>query len=342
MGVKGGGAYSTVYTAVDLQTDQRCVLKEVRVLNSKDGLPLAFYRESSALGAIDHPYVVHKKGVVRDSITNTMYIVLEYCNLDLDEYIRKRSPAECCLRRFKCFFLQILIALSACHGLGIVHCDLKPRNILVNEDGTIRLADFGLSCFVRTTPGRSNCEVVTPTYRSPELILGAGDPCPAIDIWSLGCIFYELITGHRLFHLRSTSKLDQLQAIVDVMGYPEGKDLDYLRSLPGAELLEDVKPPREQSGLFACLGQIDDQTKMMLAAMLRWNPSDRITADAALKCPVFEGIDPSGVNERIQLYTSGKKRVQTRIRSQRPQMPFLQPIIMESHMPRANKVPVLC
>ena len=122
---------------------------------------------------------------------------------------------------------QLLQGLAYCHSHRVIHRDLKPQNLLVTNDGVIKLADFGLARAV-TIPSRCYThEVVTMWYRSPEVLMGTKFYTTGIDIWSLGCIFAEMTTCEALF--RGESEIDQLFKIFRVLGTPnEEVDLLYL------------------------------------------------------------------------------------------------------------------
>lgn len=156
-------------------------------------------------------------------------MVLEYCITDLEEVIHDRSviltPAE-----IKCCMHQIVLGTKACHDAYTLHRDLKPANILVGADGQLKLADFGLAKIHGSPNPRLTHQVITRWYRPPELLYSATRYGPAVDIWSLGCIFAELML--RMPYLPGDSDIDQLAKIFHARGSPTDETWPDRRALP--------------------------------------------------------------------------------------------------------------
>lgn len=123
------------------------------------------------------------------------YIVMEYCDCgDLKDFISKKDRLEA--EEIRDIFRQIAAAVGECHAKGIVHMDIKPDNIFVSSDGTVKLGDFGLA---RSVHSREKVRAFTPTFAAPEILNETCDPEFSSDIYSLGCVLYELLTGLNLF-----------------------------------------------------------------------------------------------------------------------------------------------
>uniref|UniRef100_A0A914D0K7 cyclin-dependent kinase n=1 Tax=Acrobeloides nanus TaxID=290746 RepID=A0A914D0K7_9BILA len=174
-------------------------------------------------------------------------------------------------------WILFMIALAYCHTHRIIHRDLKPQNLLVTNNGIIKLADFGLA---RTFSIPSRCythEVVTLWYRAPEVLLGARFYSTAIDIWSLACIFAELVRGKPLF--TGDSEIDQLFKIFRILGTPTSD------SWPGVEKLPDYKasfPKWKTVNLRSQVVGMNEDGLDLLKEMLVYTPMSRITAKNAL------------------------------------------------------------
>ena len=239
----GNGTYGKVFKAFDEETKSIVALKLVRRLSSSEGLPRSFYRELLSLQEFKgHPNIVQYFGVTQiassDDQDNSLYIILEYAHYDLSHFLHSfKSGLQ--LSLFLNFSKQIMNGLSYLHYNNYVHRDIKPSNILINQQGDVKLADFGLTRILQNSSHYS-CKVVTPGYRAPELLLGCNSYDLSIDIWSLGCLFYEMITGSPLFSFKDSNELSQLLSIFSICGTPTMETNPFLFSLPSSSLLSSI------------------------------------------------------------------------------------------------------
>jgi serine/threonine protein kinase len=182
---------------------------------------------------------------------------------------------------------QLLCAVHYCATANVIHRDLKPSNILVNSACALRVCDFGLARGSQSTSDDLTTYVVTRWYRAPELILACDHYSSAIDMWSVGCIFAELIARRPLF--AGEDFLHQLRLICEVLGSPTNEDLAFMSEGSANRYLRDMdfqphKPWREVKGLEG----VSDDALDLLNKMLTFSPRNRITAYQALKHPYLK------------------------------------------------------
>jgi len=217
---------------------------------------------------------------------NYLHLVFEYLNKDLRQYFDSLPRDEMMPPQLvKSYTWQILQGLTYCHTHRVLHRDLKPQNLLLDEHGRIKLADFGLArCF--NLPMRTYThEVVTLWYRSPEILLGAKFYTAALDIWSVGCIFAEMVTKVAL--LPGDSEIDQLFRIFQLLGTPDE------RTWPGISVYPDYKPafPKwKRQDLKTKLPALKEDGINLLMQMLIYDPGSRITAKQALSHRYFSDV----------------------------------------------------
>jgi tRNA A-37 threonylcarbamoyl transferase component Bud32 len=191
----GQGTYSNVYKARDLQSGKIVALKRVRFVNMDPESVRFMAREIHILRRLDHPNVIKLEGIVTSRLSHSLYLVFEYMEHDLAG-LAALSGQRFTEPQVKCFMRQILEGLRHCHARGVLHRDIKGSNLLIGDNGVLRIADFGLATFF--DPGKTQpmtSRVVTLWYRPPELLLGATEYGVAVDLWSTGCILAELLAG---------------------------------------------------------------------------------------------------------------------------------------------------
>nr|CAH7732227.1 unnamed protein product [Callosobruchus chinensis] len=234
----GEGTYGVVYKAKNKLTGKNVALKRIKLEKEAEGVPPTAIREISLLKGLRHSSIVELLDVMQT--TDKLYLVFEYLDLDLKRYLdNTKSPLEDSKRwsPFQSYMKQLIEALAYLHSHRILHRDLKPQNLLVDKEGHIKLADFGLSRSFSLPTRTYTHEVVTVWYRAPELLLGARMYCTGIDIWSLGCVMAEMFTKRAIFP--GDSEIDQLYKIFKILGTPSESTWegishfpDYTRNFP--------------------------------------------------------------------------------------------------------------
>ncbi|KAJ3304424.1 hypothetical protein HDV03_002768 [Kappamyces sp. JEL0829] len=215
-------------------------LKKLKLENEKDGFPVTALREIHTLKLAVHPNIVQVTEIATTASLNHIFIVMEYLDHDLKS-LQESMSAPFLLSETKTLLLQLLSAVQCLHNNWIVHRDLKTSNILMNNQGTIKVADFGMARRYGSPLGDLTQLVVTLWYRAPELLLGATTYSPAIDMWSVGCIFAELLEKKPLFP--GKGEIEQLSMIFQLLGTPSDKTWPGFSLLPNAKTVNFTKQP---------------------------------------------------------------------------------------------------
>lgn len=278
----GEGTYGVVYKAKDKVTQEFVALKKIRLEAEDEGVPSTAIREISLLRELNHPNIVNLKDVIHQD--NKLYLVFEFLDQDLKHYIdRVNGPLQSLL--VKSYLHQLISGIAFCHSHRVLHRDLKPQNLLIDRNGRLKLADFGLARAFGVPMRSYTHEVVTLWYRAPEILLGGKKYSTAVDMWSIACIFAEMVTRKPLFP--GDSEIDQLFQIFRCLGTPTEETWPGVTSLPdykttfprwGAQALAKFVPNLDECGLD------------LLTRMLVYEPSKRISARQALKHPYFNEL----------------------------------------------------
>lgn len=210
------GTYGVVYRARDKRTEDIVALKRLKMEKEKEGFPITSLREINTLLKGQHPNIVTVREIVVGSNMDKIFIVMDYVEHDLKslmETMRHKKqnfmPGE-----IKCLLRQLLLAVAHLHDNWILHRDLKTSNLLLSHKGILKVGDFGLAREYGSPLKAYTPIVVTLWYRAPELLLCAKEYSTPIDMWSVGCIFAELLLMNALFP--GKSEIDQLNRIFKV------------------------------------------------------------------------------------------------------------------------------
>ncbi|KFZ54806.1 Cyclin-dependent kinase 18, partial [Antrostomus carolinensis] len=208
----GEGTYATVFKGRSKLTENLVALKEIR-LEHEEGAPCTAIREVSLLKNLKHANIVTLHDIIHTE--RSLTLVFEYLDNDLKQYLDNCGNLMS-VHNVKIFMFQLLRGLAYCHGRKILHRDLKPQNLLINERGELKLADFGLARAKSVPTKTYSNEVVTLWYRPPDVLLGSTEYSTPIDMWGVGCIHYEMVTGRPMFP-GSTVK-EELHLIFRLLG----------------------------------------------------------------------------------------------------------------------------
>ena len=218
-----------------------------------------------------------------------LYLVFEFLDVDLKKHLDTHPHVSNDRRVIKGYLYQMCAGIAYCHSHRVLHRDLKPQNLLVDQTtNVLKLADFGLARAFGIPVRAYTHEVVTLWYRSPEILLGARHYSTPVDVWSIGCIFAEMINHAPLFP--GDSEIDELFRIFRVLGTPD----DGLWR--GVEALPDYKTQfpqwRAKEWKDIC-PSLDDAGLDLLKQMLQYAPHERISARDACNHRFFDDYEPA-------------------------------------------------
>ncbi|XP_011303293.1 cyclin-dependent kinase 11A isoform X2 [Fopius arisanus] len=280
------GTYGVVYRARDKRTEEIVALKRLKMEKEKEGFPITSLREINTLLKAQHPNIVTVREIVVGSNMDKIFIVMDYVEHDLKslmETMKQKKqvfiPAE-----VKCLMQQLLRAVEHLHDNWILHRDLKTSNLLLSHRGILKVGDFGLAREYGSPLRQYTPVVVTLWYRAPELLLNGKEYSTPIDMWSVGCIFAELVRMEALFP--GKSEVDQLSRIFKELGTPNDRIWPGYSKLPMVQKMTFGQYPvnnlRQRFHMF-----LKDQGMELLNKLLTYDPAQRMTAEDAVKHGYF-------------------------------------------------------
>ncbi|RNA28554.1 cyclin-dependent kinase 16-like isoform X1 [Brachionus plicatilis] len=278
----GEGTYATVYRGQSTINGSFVALKEIR-LEHEEGAPCTAIREVSLLRQLKHANIVTLHDIIYTE--KSLTLVFEYLEKDLKQYMDDCNNIMS-IKNIKLFLFQLLRGLSYCHARQILHRDLKPQNLLINQRGELKLADFGLARAKSIPTKTYSNEVVTLWYRPPDVLLGSTDYSTHIDMWGVGCIFYEMVCGKPLFP--GTKVEDELYLIFKILGTPNEENFPGVTSNPDFLAYNIPKfPPVSFSNLVP---RLESDGISILASFLKFDPKKRASAAESMHHSFFSFI----------------------------------------------------
>ncbi|XP_058182846.1 cyclin-dependent kinase C-1-like [Rhododendron vialii] len=345
----GEGTYGQVYMAREIKTGEIVALKKIRMDNEREGFPITAIREIKILKKLHHENVIKLKEIVTspgaekdeqgrpdgNKYKGGIYMVFEYMDHDLTG-LADRPGMRFSVAQIKCYMRQLLTGLHYCHVNQVLHRDIKGSNLLIDNEGNLKLADFGLArSFSNDHNGNLTNRVITLWYRPPELLLGTTKYGPAVDMWSVGCIFAELLHGKPIFP--GKDEPEQLNKIFDICGAPEESNWPGVSKIPW---YNNFKPTRQlKRRLREVYKHFDRHALELLDRMLTLDPSQRISAKDALDAEYFWTdplpCDPKSLPkyESSHEFQTKKKRQQQRQHEETAKRQKLQ------HQQQHNRLP---
>eukprot|EP00543_Licmophora_paradoxa_P009201 CAMPEP_0202467384 /NCGR_PEP_ID=MMETSP1360-20130828/71786_1 /ASSEMBLY_ACC=CAM_ASM_000848 /TAXON_ID=515479 /ORGANISM="Licmophora paradoxa, Strain CCMP2313" /LENGTH=306 /DNA_ID=CAMNT_0049091905 /DNA_START=31 /DNA_END=951 /DNA_ORIENTATION=- len=278
----GQGTYGVVFRAKDRITGEIIALKRIRLEAEDEGIPSTAIREISLLKELQHPNIVRLYDVVHTE--RKLTLVFEFLDQDLKKYLDV-CDSGLGMPILKSFLYQLCTGVAYCHHHRVLHRDLKPPNLLINREGQLKLADFGLARAFGIPVRSYTHEVVTLWYRAPDVLMGSRKYSTPVDIWSVGCIFAEMANGRPL--VAGTSEADQLDRIFRLLGTPTPQDYPGILELPDYSPGSLPPYPPKRGGLAALVPTLSPEGIDLLQRMLQYDPARRITAQEALEHSFF-------------------------------------------------------
>ncbi|KAJ6771032.1 MITOGEN-ACTIVATED PROTEIN KINASE [Salix koriyanagi] len=290
--VIGKGSYGVVCSAYDTHIGEKVAIKKINDIFEHVSDATRILREIKLLRILRHPDIVEIKHILLPPSRREfkdIYVVFELMESDLHQVIKANDDLT--PEHYQFFLYQLLRGLKYIHTANVFHRDLKPKNILANADCKLKICDFGLARVAfHDTPTAIfwTDYVATRWYRAPELCGSFFSKyTPAIDIWSIGCIFAELLTGKPLFPGKNV--VHQLDLMTDLLGTPSPEAIARVRNEKARRYLSSMrkKRPIPFSQKFP---NADPLALRLLERMLAFEPKDRPTAEEALADPYFKGL----------------------------------------------------
>ncbi|KAI3669360.1 hypothetical protein L6452_40593 [Arctium lappa] len=320
----GHGTYSNVYKARDRDTGKIVALKKVRFDTSEPESVKFMAREIIILQKLDHPNIIKLEGLATSRMQYSLYLVFDYMQSDLTRVI-SRPEGRLTEPQVKCYMQQLLSGLEHCHERGILHRDIKGSNLLIDQNGMLKIADFGLANYYQPKQKRPlTSRVVTLWYRAPELLLGTTDYGVGIDLWSTGCLLAEMFVGRPIMPGRT--EVEQLHRIFKLCGSPPE---DYWKKIKPPTTF---RPPQNYLPSFQeAFTNIPSSSFGLLTTLLALDPASRGTSASALQNVFFSSsplaCELSGLpvmnkeeEEPMQFYDRNKNRtMKTRQRTRKSQ-----------------------
>nr|CAD2140064.1 unnamed protein product [Meloidogyne enterolobii] len=285
----GYGAFGVVWSVTDPRDHRRVALKKMPNVFQNLASCKRVFRELYMLSSFQHDNVLSLLDILQPTnphFFSEIYILTELMQSDLHRIIVSAQPLSS--DHVKVFVYQILRGLKYLHSANVLHRDIKPGNLLVNSNCMLKICDFGLArIWERKNSMNMTHEVVTQYYRAPELLMGCRRYTTAVDVWSVGCIFAELMSRRILF--QAQGPIEQLNMIIDLLGTPKNEEM---RGCCDGALKHVLKSPHRSPSIHRFYSLIthpqNQESIPLLLEMLKFDPEKRITIDNALKHTFLE------------------------------------------------------
>ena len=308
----GRGAYGIVWKSIQKSSGRIVALKKIfdAFHNATDAQRT--YREIMFLESLQHENIIKLLTVHRAENDRDIYLVFEHMETDLHAVIRAGILQEI---HKKYTLYQSLKCLKYMHSAGLVHRDMKPSNLLLNSECHVKVCDFGLARSINEKTDYNPIltdYVATRWYRAPEILLGSTKYDQGVDMWSIGCILGELLGGQPLFP--GTSTMNQLDRIIEVIGFPTKSEIESINSPFAKTMLESVIPPNKNNKktIKDIFSNAEPEAIDLLQRLLVFDPKKRLNAKSALAHPYLAQFhnceDEPECNQPIKISIDDNKK----------------------------------
>ncbi len=303
----GVGAYGIIISAVDTQNNNQVVaIKKLKRISdiidlkriAREILIMKYCQHENIIPLLD--VIIHLNKDKNMNKVADVYLVMEKMDSDLQKIIA--SKQELSDEHYQFILYQMLRALYFLHSANIIHRDFKPSNVLINEDCTVKLCDFGMSRGIKEENVLLTEYVVTRYYRAPEVMLSSHHYSKKIDVWSVGCAFAELLSKKYLFP--GENYISQIKLILEALGTQELNDLSFITNVSAKNFVMQFQniPKKDFKKLLNCK---DSVAVDLIEKMLVFNPDKRYSIEQCLNHPYLknmrEGIEDPVFNGKINL-----------------------------------------
>ena len=298
LGVVGEGAYGIVYKCRNKETDKYVAIKKFKEIEDKL-VQKTMKRELKMLQMLKHDNVVDFQEAF--IYKENLFLVFEYVEKNLLEVL-ERYPEGLNPKLIKSFVFQMCKAVHYLHTKNVIHRDVKPENLLVDENMNVKLCDFGFARKISLNEENNNVDamtdyVATRWYRSPELLLSCGIYGPEVDYWAIGCIMGELADGRPMFP--GENEIDQIDCIIKVLGnLPEDLvNMFYSNELYNGKELLKVNRPESLERRY--IGKLGPTAIDFMKGLLQLDPNKRLNDENVFKHKYFTSFMKEPENKYI-------------------------------------------
>ncbi|XP_052769135.1 MAPK/MAK/MRK overlapping kinase-like isoform X2 [Mya arenaria] len=282
LGKKGEGTFSEVLKCQNIKDGSYWACKKMK--QTYDSLDqVNNLREIQAMRRLaNHSNILELEEVIFDKKSGTLVLILELMDMNIYELIRGKRHLlpEFTVQKY---MYQLCKSVDHMHRNGIFHRDVKPENILIKED-LLKLADFG-SCRSIYSKQPYTEYISTRWYRAPECLLTDGYYTYKMDMWSVGCVFFEILSLHPLFP--GSNEVDQIAKIHDIMGTPEPNVLNKFKKSRGMNF---NFPSKKGTGVERLLPNASADALDLIYKLCTYDPDERMTAKQAIRHPYFKEL----------------------------------------------------
>lgn len=284
----GEGTYGKVYKSKNFLTNRLVALKKLRLEQEKDGFPITSIREIKLLQEFSNKNISSISEIMCEN-QKTIYMVFEYSDNDLSGLLMNKS-IELSVANCKHIFQQLLFGVEYLHDHRILHRDIKGSNILIDNNGNLKITDFGLARKMKSENMKSDYtnRVITLWYRPPELLMGSTNYGTEIDMWGCGCLLVELFKQSALF--TGTNELEQLLSIFQILGTPNIESWPQLFNMPWWFMIMPQQSENYPSKIDSILKDFipTENCSNLIKSLLKYDQLQRFSATEALKSDFFK------------------------------------------------------